>query len=67
MKLYICGIDWQQELENASHEVKFYATPETLKAKKPCWKECGIVEVRVNFVDWEEPQNLFGKGDDDNV
>ena len=61
--LYACGVDWQHEIGEAPDlegKMPLYSSVEELKAKRTCWKECGIVELRLDFKGWVEPQNLYG-------
>lgn len=44
---YMCLIDYEHELGNASDGNKVYPSIEALKRDHPMWKECGIVEVQV--------------------
>lgn len=57
-KSYICGIDWQHEIGEAN-DVRLFASVESLKKHRQCWKECGIVELDIRVTKWVEPQNLF--------
>lgn len=49
-KLYMCGTDYQHEMGEVT--VKMYASIESLKADRPCVRECGIVAVKVELVEW---------------
>lgn len=65
-KLYCCGVDWQHEIGDASDiegSMPLYSSVEELKKDRKCWKSCGIVELKVEFSKWIEPQNLFAKQD----
>ncbi len=42
---YICGTDFEQELEGC---LDVFDTVEELKEKKPCHVECGIVEMELD-------------------
>lgn len=60
--LYCCGVDWQEEIGAASDiegRMPLYTSVEKLKKDKSCWKSCGIVKLKVEFVEWVEKQNLF--------
>ncbi len=61
IKMYMCGIDYQCELEN--DYVKLYVSQKELKRDKVCWEECGIVEVELDIsnVKWIEPQDFCKK------
>ena len=61
---YACGVDWQHEFrEAADHEGKLplYSTEEELKSKRGCWKECGIVKLRLSLVEWTLTQDLWNE------
>jgi hypothetical protein len=46
-KHYLCGIDYQQELEEGCADL--YDSIEALKKQKPrCWDQCGIVELELD-------------------
>ena len=47
---FMCMIDFECELYNASGGSKVYSSIEDLKANHDCWESCGIVEVRVEYV-----------------
>lgn len=60
--LYTCGVDWQCEIGEAPDlegNQPLYSTIEELKATRKCWKSCGIVKIKLDLVEWVEPQNLF--------
>ncbi len=46
---YMCMVDWDWELGNASGGNKVYPSIEDLKRCHTCWEECGIVEVEVRM------------------
>jgi hypothetical protein len=46
---YMCRIDWEFEIGNASDGNKIYPCIDSLKKGHPCASECGIVEVVVRF------------------
>jgi len=70
MTKYICGVDFQHELEHGAH---FYNSLEGLKNSSQCWEECGIVRVEfdgpdypksrkeIKSYEWIVEQNLFRK------
>lgn len=65
--LYACGVDWQHEIGEASDlegKMPLYSSVNELKSKRSCWKECGIVEIKLEADSWIEPQDLFGKIDE---
>jgi hypothetical protein len=53
---YMCGTDFTLDLcdDNAQH-VEVYGSIAALKAEKDCWKECGIVKLRIEQVEYVEP------------
>ena len=55
---YVCGVDYQHEIGETC-DVVLYASVEDLKAKRTCWKQCGIVELKIQINKWVEPQDLF--------
>jgi hypothetical protein len=66
--LYTCGVDWQHEIGEASDlegSMPFYSSIELLKKNRPCWKECGIIELKVNLAGWVVEQNLLGEVHDE--
>lgn len=56
--LYLCGVDYQHELGEC--ETRVFASIEGLKNMQPCWKSCGIVEIKIKVegVRWIKKQNL---------
>jgi hypothetical protein len=64
VKVYVCGVDWQCEIPDASDlegKVPLYYSVEECKRQSPCWEECGIVELELTLNKWIEPQDLFRK------
>lgn len=61
---YMCGIEYEHEWEDCD-DIPLYPSVDHLKATRGCWKQCGIVEVRVSteFVGWVEPQDFSTVGD----
>lgn len=61
-KTYLCGVDYQHEMGEGLAD--FFNTIDELKAAKPCWKSCGIVELSLNEAgeevgySWVEQQSL---------
>lgn len=45
-KHYICGIDFEEELENGTAD--HFTSIEDLKDKKLCWRSCGIIEIELD-------------------
>lgn len=58
MKLYVCGVDWEHEINHVPHRVGFFKTIIALKRAKKCWRRCGIVELSVKESKWVVKQNL---------
>lgn len=56
---YMCGIDYQHELEGSPDGTPVYSSVTELKTYKRCWRQCGIVEVELRATRWVEPQDLF--------
>lgn len=59
--LYACGVDWQYEIGEAfdlEGSMPLYSSVEELKELRPCWEECGIVELKLEKVRWVVPQNF---------
>jgi hypothetical protein len=59
---YACGVDWQHELGEASDlegRMPLYSSIEELKENQKCWKECGIVKIKLTIDSWVEEQQLF--------
>lgn len=49
IKAYICGTDWNTDLPLGAQDVQLYTDLKKFKASRTCYKECGIVEVEVEF------------------
>lgn len=49
---YICGTDWDTEIPWApTVDLPIvYRSQAALKRERSCWRECGIVEVKVSYV-----------------
>lgn len=62
---YMCMIDFDHELGEAMGGNKIYPSVADLKRNHKMWKECGIVEVSIQFVSEIAPQDIFRKDDDD--
>jgi hypothetical protein len=59
--VYTCGVDWQHEIGNTLDGNMIYGDIKDLKERNKCWKKCGIVELKVIFSQWMEPQDFtFG-------
>ncbi len=46
----MCGTDFQHEMGEV--DVTMYSSIEELKRKRKCVRECGIVAVNVEFIEW---------------
>lgn len=55
-KAYCCGVDFQHDIEG--EWIKIYSNLKSLKKAKPCWTECGIVELEVSIKKWIAPQDF---------
>jgi hypothetical protein len=55
---YMCLIDWQHELGEASGGTLVYASLEDLKRNHAMWESCGVAEVEVRLKAEVVPQNL---------
>jgi hypothetical protein len=63
-KHYVCGVDYQHELEECLADV--YDSVEALKSARKCWKQCGIVEFTLDEKGqevgngiWIEKQDMY--------
>lgn len=48
---YMCAVDWELELGGASDGNRVYPSVEELKEHRKCADHCGIVKVRVLFLE----------------
>jgi hypothetical protein len=55
---YMCGVDWQHELGEASGGNRVYASLADLKHHCKCWDSCGVVKVSVEMVEWVVDQDI---------
>lgn len=58
-KAYICGIDWQCEIPFGANDVQLYSSVKALKKARTCWRECGIVELKIQLSKWVVKQDLL--------
>jgi hypothetical protein len=58
---YMCAVDFQWELGEVIDSTQVYASVESLKEQRSCWKRCGIVKVEVKLLQWEEPEKIMEK------
>jgi hypothetical protein len=63
-KVYVCGVDWRHEIGEAVN-VNVYDSVESLKKRKTCWKNCGIVELEVRFSKQIEPEKPWSVNETD--
>ena len=62
---YMCMIDWDHELRGASDGARVYPSLDDLKADHECWRECGVVEVRVSLIrQVHAPEEILSGVDD---
>lgn len=50
MTYFMCKTDYDHELGYAAGGVSLHPSVEDLKRCRPCVEQCGIVEVRVEYV-----------------
>jgi hypothetical protein len=55
---YMCGVDFQCEIDPAVEFPIVYSTIKALKKERTCWVQCGIVEVELNIKKWIKKQNF---------
>ena len=55
VEVYMCKVDWDYEIGNAAGGNKVFATAEDIKHNLNCVHECGIVKVKVTFVEVIQP------------
>lgn len=48
---FMCKTDWDDEIGYASDGNSVYPSVDALKRARKCTNECGIVKVRVEFVE----------------
>lgn len=56
---YMCGVDFQHEVEQDHLGTLIFPKLAQLKRKRTCWKECGIVEVECKIIRWVRKQDLL--------
>ena len=61
VRSFMCGVDWQYHLDADALGTTLYPDEESLRDRRKCIDECGIVEVEVRLIRWVRPQNLFGR------
>ena len=44
--VYLCGVDYQHEMDEGL--ANYFLDVEELMEAKPCWEECGIVELELD-------------------
>jgi len=58
---YACGVSWQHDIGEALNfegNMPLYSTKERLMEGEPCYKQCGIVEVKMSISRWVHPQDF---------
>ena len=60
---FMCGIDFQHELGEASGGNVVYPSLKDAETNLPCHKSCGVVKVKVELVEWVKEQDLFNRKD----
>lgn len=61
---YACGASWSHEMGHAPYlegSMPLYSSVELLKAKRRCWRECGIVRIKLELEGWEVPEDFAFK------
>jgi len=60
--LYMCKVDYDHELGEASGGVELYSSEQDLRNSRKCVDQCGIVKVKVELVEvvQEEDFSLVG-------
>jgi hypothetical protein len=58
---YMCGVDYEFELGEASDGNKVYPDVASLKAHRKCVDEDGIVQVEVRFKGWAQTPREDGE------
>lgn len=56
VRAFMCKVDWDHELGEASGGTKLYSSLRDLKAQRRCVAECGAVEVEVRYVATRVPE-----------
>ncbi len=58
--LYMCGVDWQHDVD-IGNPVTLYRSAKECVSGKRCTDECGIIEVEVFAVRWVKKQDFDPK------
>ena len=61
---YMCKTDWDYEIGEAAGGTEIYASVEDLKNHRECVTSCGIVKVKVEFIEVTQPENRKWAKDD---
>lgn len=59
--LYSCGTDFQHDIGEAldyEGSQRLYSSIESLKKRSKCWKQCGIVKLKLSLMEWIEDQDF---------
>ena len=62
---YMCQTDFDWELGEALGGTDVYASVKDIKRSRTCVANCGIVKVKIEFVEVVEPGTGFGQEEDD--
>jgi len=55
----MCGVHFQEQLNHDFNGTFVFNSIKSLKEVMSCWKECGIVQVDINFIKRAKEQNTF--------
>jgi hypothetical protein len=64
VEVYLCGIDYQHEIGEASDGNTVYPGVNSLKENHICWEGCGIVKCKIVFDSWvveQEWKKMYSK------
>lgn len=51
IKAYLCTTDWDTELPSfKANDVKIYMSLKVLKEERPCWNQCGVVQIEIKKI-----------------
>jgi hypothetical protein len=59
--MYTCGVHFEHEMAEAMGPHIFYNSLTEFKKATSCWKNCGIVQVKVSFSRWTRSETI-GEG-----
>lgn len=55
---FMCGVDWQHHIENDVEPTSIYRDMDSIKSRRQCIDECGVVRVAIREIDWPMEQNF---------